>query len=93
MSFQTFQKNLVIRNENGVALMQAMVISGALLFLIYALTQATVNFDKSSMRMIRRNDNLNLSLLISDEMNTAPAVKRATLVLEQDEFGNAVLYP
>lgn len=81
------------QNEKGIALLQVMLISVVLIILAYALTQLTFFQDRASLAMINRGNNLNLSLFLSDQVNSRRNIKSSALILQQVGTGALIEYP
>lgn len=69
------ESKLLIQNESGAALLQVVFIGMLIGLMSYIGMQMMTNADKSNLRIIRRNENLTTSILLSDQMNDKRLLK------------------
>jgi len=80
-------------NESGVALLQVVFVGALLAISAYVFVAFITNSDKESLRMIRRNENLNFSTAISDFVSDSEQFRGAANVVDQIGAGAPVQYP
>lgn len=73
--------------------MQVVFIGALLGVMAYVFAQFFTKADKDAMRVIRRNQNLNIAADLSDFVNDRGQVKGAANVLSTDASGATILYP
>jgi hypothetical protein len=73
--------------------MQVIVVGAALGIAAFFVAQYMTKADKDSMRLIRRNENLNIATSFSDYVNDREQVVRSSAVVDQIGAGPVILYP
>jgi|GEM_PF-3327600 len=91
--FLSNEKDMRPLNEEGVALMQVVLVGALLAVSAYIFAQFMTNSDRESLRMIRRNDNLNFATSLSDVVNDHTLVRKSADILDKDGTGLDITYP
>ena len=74
----------VIGGEEGVAILQVMIAGTLVMLAAVATMQFMTHNDRNSMRLIRRNQNLNYSIDLATFVNNGTYVKRAASALSSN---------
>lgn len=81
-----------MQNENGAALFHVVLVGALVGILVYTVTQMLTSADKSNLRMVRRNQNITYSILLSDQVSDKNLVKDLATIPSKDGSGSDVLY-
>src|SRR4051812_8231822 len=69
------EKNSIPTGESGVAILQVVIIGTLLAILAFFMVQFMATADKENIRIIRRNENITYSTLLSDQVSDKHVVK------------------
>lgn len=82
----------VLGDERGVAIMQVMFVAALLAIVSYWLADFLMRNDRSSLGMIRRNENITYSTLLNDNVTDSQAIKNSAAVLDRVGAGAEIPY-
>lgn len=86
------RENSLVQNQTGAALIQVVFIGMLIGIMAFIATQMMTNADKSNMRIIRRNENITYSILLSDQMSDKRLVKDLATIPSTNSAGNPIQY-
>jgi len=81
-----------MQNESGGALLQVIFVGVLVAIFAYTGTQLMTNADKNNLRIVRRNQNITYSTLLSDQVSDKNLVKDVATIPAKDTAGSDVLY-
>lgn len=81
-----------MRNEKGAALLQVIFVGVLVAIFAYTGMQMLSNADKNNLRIVRRNQNITYSILLSDQVSDKNLVKDLATVPLKDASGTDVKY-
>jgi len=79
-------------NESGSALLQVVFIGIVVGIMAYIGAQMMTKNDASNLRLVRRNENITFSILLSDQISDRNLVKNSGTIPFRDSTG-PILYP
>ncbi len=75
MEISTFSRNPSLRDDSGVALIQVVWVGALLGVMAYLIAQMMISADQTNLKLIRRNQNITYSAILSDQTTDKRTVK------------------